>query len=684
MEKKRNFVWRIALVGLLSGLLSFIMCARLFKLEMSAPTVSVADPSSVKTTAYSYSVPAARGGIYDRYGRPLVTNTVQSDLVIDYLIYKRLPQSSAEIVSGLTEICRRFSQEWIDEFPLNADGSEFTDGGEHGKFLSDFIKNRGLDPDASASELMKKAADYYSLPSEWSPQKQRTVVGVLYTMAKQAFSNLTPYLFARDVSTELITAIAEEGYTCVRVQSSTQRVYHTTYAAHILGRLGKISSDEYDRLKDQGYGYNDTVGKDGAENAFESILRGIPGKTTAAYDPDGNIVEVLSRTDPIAGGNVLLTIDLDLQKTVEDSLASQIASMLKEAETNPSKPQDIAGAAAVVIKVDTGEILAMASYPTYDVSKFYSIYHDLASDPLSPMLNRAISGRYSPGSVFKMVTAVAGLETGVITADTVIKDTGRYTYYKDYQPTCWIYAYGVTHGDLTVKEAIRDSCNVYFYEVGRLIGIDTLSEYARSFGLGSYTGIELSGEARGYVASPEAKKQLTGAAWIGGDVLGASIGQSVHLYTPVQLCNYIATLVNGGTRYNAHLLRYSLSGDFSSVLSVTESVVENTVKMSRDTYQTVLEGMLEVTENGTASAVFKNYPIHVGGKTGSVEVSDGTANSVFCAFAPYDDPEIAVVIVVEHGGSGNAIAPVARDTFDAYFASDSSLAETEEENTIIW
>ena len=323
----------------------------------------------------------------------------------------------------------------------------------------------------------------------------------------------------------------------------------------------------------------------------------------------------------------------------------------------------------MVIDIATGDVLAEASYPTYDLSRFNELFNELNADERTPMLNRAVSGIYSPGSIFKMVTSVAGLELGIITPETVIEDTGVYRFYQDYQPSCWLYsASRMTHGDETVVTALRDSCNIFFFDVGRRIGIEQLAEYARAFGFGEYTGIELSGESRGYVASPESKRKLEGRPWVNGDTLAAAIGQSSNLFTPLQMANYIATLANGGTRYETHLLKYVCASDYSSVLSATQSVIAGRVEMSEQTYQTVMEGMSEVTENGTAAGAFKNYRIHVGGKTGSAQVSSGTANSVFAAFAPFDEPEIAVVVVVEHGGSGNRIAPIARSIFDAYFA----------------
>jgi penicillin-binding protein 2 len=551
-----------------------------------------------------------------------------------------------------------------DTLPLKINTPEYNEswsGDVKSSAFKSYLSSNNIDLEISASELFAVLRVKYNVPEEWSYSDARAVIGVRYGMDRASFSTVAPYTFATDITVELIAAIADRSaeFSGVRAETNYVRSYQTTYAAHILGRIGPIFSEEYAALKELGYSLTDKVGKDGAELAFESYLRGINGSVRLAVDADGRTVEMLSYTEPAAGSNVILTIDLELQKITEVALAAQIESMRAAALTDETKPQDVAGGAAVVIDVRTGEILSMASYPTFDISRFSELYNELAADPYTPIFNRALSGIYSPGSVFKMVTSVAGLESGVITPETIITCTGRYTYYKLYQPTCWIWASRVTHGDETVVRALRDSCNIFFYETGRRVGISTLSKYALDFGLGGYTGIELKGEAKGSVASPESKQKIAKQAWVDGDTLQAAIGQSYNMFTPLQICNYIATLCNGGTRYNCHILKYAVSGDYSAIVSATQSIFLEKVNMSDLTYKTVMEGMLEVTENGTASAVFKNYEVHVGGKTGSVQVSDGTANSVFCAFAPYDNPEIAVVVIVEHGGSGNSIAPVA-------------------------
>ena len=539
------------------------------------------------------------------------------------------------------------------------------------KRLNQFLQAQKWAETMEPAELFQKLCQRYRIDETLTAETARTIAGIRFDLETGRFSTLEPFVFLKEIPLELAICIGEraDDLPGVRAETTYQREYQTIYAAHTLGHLGLINADEYAELADQGYRSNDRVGRDGAEKAFESDLHGRAGYEKLRLTADGHVVDVLEDRPAEAGSNVMLTIDIRLQAAVERALAEQIELMVAEGVEDPEKPQDVAGGAAVVIDIATGDVLAEASYPTYDLSRFNELFNELNADERTPMLNRAVSGIYSPGSIFKMVTSVAGLELGIITPETVIEDTGVYRFYQDYQPSCWLYsASRMTHGDETVVTALRDSCNIFFFDVGRRIGIEQLAEYARAFGFGEYTGIELSGESRGYVASPESKRKLEGRPWVNGDTLAAAIGQSSNLFTPLQMANYIATLANGGTRYETHLLKYVCASDYSSVLSATQSVIAGRVEMSEQTYQTVMEGMSEVTENGTAAGAFKNYRIHVGGKTGSAQVSSGTANSVFAAFAPFDEPEIAVVVVVEHGGSGNRIAPIARSIFDAYFA----------------
>ncbi len=674
MTDNKTPLWRTALVGIFAVLLSLVMLIRLLRLELSAP-IGDSKEQSVWTKAYSYTTSALRGEILDRYGRTLVSNEITWQVCFDYLLWQKSTQN--QTLLALHKFCGERGYTYTDKLPLALTEPEYTtdrSGTDSlDKGLNSFLKARKWAEDLSPAELMEKLRAYFGVEEELSYADARLVVGLRYDLLRSSFSTVEPFVFLADVSPELISAIEEHSgeFPGVRMIADTKRVYHTPYAAHLLGRVTGIYSGEYEALAEKGYKLTDRIGRDGVEQAFEEALRGIAGRTEVRIDSEGRVVEVVSEKPAQAGSNVVLTLDIRLQEVAERALAEQIAVMNAEAIENPSNPQDIGGGVAVVVDVNTGGVLASASYPTYDITKFSALYNQLLNDPLTPMLNRAIGGTYAPGSTFKMITSVAGLETGAVTPETVIADTGKYDFYEDYQPSCWIYSSSngiVTHGDETLVGALRDSCNVYYYEVGRRVGIDVLAAYAKGFGLGQYTGIELPGERKGYVASPESKLALHRQAWVSGDTLSAAIGQSDNLFTPLQMANYLATLCNGGTRYESHLLKAIYSWDYGAVVSASQSVIADRVQMSPLTYATVMEGMSEVTENGTAAGVFANYDVHVGGKTGSAQVSSGTANGVFCAFAPFEAPEIAVVVIVEHAGSGNKIAPIALKIFQAYFA----------------
>ena len=388
---------------------------------------------------------------------------------------------------------------------------------------------------------------------------------------------------------------------------------------------------------------------------------------------------MLNDTEAIPGNYLILTIDSDLQRVTEESLAKNIESIRNSSGTKAKNGADCNAGAAVVIDVKTGDTLALASCPTYDMSRFDEDYSELIENDAKPMWNRAVSGLYSPGSTFKPLTAIAALETNNLEVNEIIEDKGVYKFYADYQPTCWIWnEYKMTHGRQNVSAALENSCNFFFYEVGRRLGIDTLGKYAAMFGLGESTGIELSEETAGHMASPEYKKQVvqnvTSQDWYGGDTLQAAIGQSYSLFTPIQLANYAATIANGGTRYKVNLIKSIRSSVDGSVVKEFEPEIIENVNMDEDVLNAVNQGMKRVADEGSASEVFSNYGVQVGGKTGTAQVGGGSNNAVFIAYAPFDNPQIAVSVVLEHGVRGTNAAQVAKDIFDAYF----KLAQTEQ------
>ena len=517
------------------------------------------------------------------------------------------------------------------------------------------------------------------------PEDARAVAGVLYELYLRSTGvyQANEYVFAQEVDIDFISRVKEQSLPGVVIEATTVRQYHTPYAAHLLGRVTPIFPEEveyYTSLDEDGdgvpdYSLNDTVGRDGVEQAFESYLRGDPGMRTVERNAEGKIVSETWLEEPEPGGNVVLTLDIGLQGYVEQVLAASVPAIDVEEETG--------GAACVVLDVDTAEVLTCASYPTYDITRYNADYNQYASDPTMPLLNRALQGLYAPGSTFKMVTAVAGLETGIIEPDTEIEDLGRYTYWSSPQPMCWIYwQRGTTHGWINVSEAIEVSCNYFFYEVGREVGIDVLVDYATRFGLGQYTGIELF-EEKGVMASPEFTESL-GGTWYEGSVLSVAIGQESSQFTPVQLANYIATLVNGGTRNAVHLLKEVKSGDFSQVEYTYEPQVLGTIEIETENLQAVKAGMLALTTQGSVSQHFRDLPFQAGGKTGSAQVDDQTdANAIFVCFAPYDDPEVALALVVERGGSGSELGAMAADILSYYFSVQETRDEAPQENTLV-
>ena len=518
-----------------------------------------------------------------------------------------------------------------------------------------------------------------------NPEDARAVAGVLYELYLRSTGvyQANEYVFAQEVDIDFISRVKEQSLPGVVIEATTVRQYHTPYAAHLLGRVTPIFPEEveyYTSLDEDGdgvpdYSLNDTVGRDGVEQAFESYLRGDPGMRTVERNTEGKIVSETWLEEPEPGGNVVLTLDIGLQGYVEQVLAASVPAIDVEEETG--------GAACVVLDVDTAEVLTCASYPSYDITRYNADYNQYASDPTKPLLNRALQGLYAPGSTFKMVTAVAGLETGIIEPDTEIEDLGRYTYWSSPQPMCWIYwQRGTTHGWNNVSEAIEVSCNYFFYEVGREVGIDVLVDYATRFGLGQYTGIELY-EEKGVMASPEFTESL-GGTWYEGSVLSVAIGQESSQFTPVQLANYIATLVNGGTRNAVHLLKEVKSGDFSQVEYTYEPQVLGTIEIETENLQAVKAGMLALTTQGSVSQHFRDLPFQAGGKTGSAQVDDQTdANAIFVCFAPYDDPEVALALVVERGGSGSELGAMAADILSYYFSVQETRDEAPQENTLV-
>ena len=686
MERITRF--RIGVVLLLLLLVMGFYATKLYQLQVVETGGQPSDNMTTFTTLTR--VKAARGDLTDRNGNVLVGSRASYDLVINHFVLNNSDNRNNYIYQLVT-LAKSMGVTWNDHFPMTAetpytytiDSYSSTWRGYFQKYMGDME----IDSDISAPRLLERLRKYYRLPDDWSDEEARAVIGIRYELRLRGLAEELPnYVFLEDASDDVRFAMLELNVPGMQVEASVEREYYTEYAAHILGYTGKMTPEQWETYQDKGYSMDADVGQAGLEEALEEYLHGTDGQRIDVVTVDGTIIKSYYTVEPKAGDNVELTIDLRLQMAAEDALAERIAVL--KAKDEGTTGQDVKGAAAVAIDTNTGEVLACASYPTYDRTTIYSdneAYNAALNDPLKPFYNRALLGQYAPGSTFKMVTAVGGLEEDIIEPSTEIRDTGRYMYYApSYTPMCWYYRqYGGTHGNENVSEAIRDSCNIFFYDVGRRLGIDRLDQYARMFGLGESTGIELK-ENTGMVAGPDASKRLE-QTWYEGQTLAAAIGQDNNQFTPLQLANYIATLVNGGTHYSAHLLKSVKSYDYSEVLYEREPEVLDTIEIAPENLNAVLEGMrLVAAEGGTTYRFFKDLPVTVGAKTGSAQVSSTTeSNAVFVCFAPYEDPEIALAVVVEKGGSGMELAAIAADVLEYYFSTGTGLEAAAKENTLL-
>jgi penicillin-binding protein 2 len=680
MEGKKLAIRTGVLIALLVVMLAAFGC--LLYYYQVANKLDESTTAAINTQVSQVTVPAARGLITDRNGTVLVGNRTQYDVTLNYEQMGSKAEQGTQ-VCALLAVCRAQNVEWTDtELPISKtepytftseDIYTYTDdsGATKDTRLGRLCEAMKWQRSSDAGELVAQMKETFGL-TDVSETEARDALGVLYSCWLRRSEILwTDYTFATDVDINFISIIKEGDFDWVKIDSSAQRRVETSFAAHLLGQVGRITAENWDtgeNYKEQGYSIDATVGLSGAEYAFESYLRGTDGTKSITTDKDGNVISEEDVVPAVAGSTVALTLDMDLQSAAEDALATYV----------PELNDGAGGGAAVVVSVADSGVLASASWPTFDAQ---TLEYDDAVERLSPLFNRALQGTYSPGSTYKMVTATAGLETGVITPTTKIQDTGVMDYYGT-QFRCWLYRQsGATHGMETVSDALRDSCNIFFYQVGIDVGIETLTQYAQSYGLGVSSGIELT-ESTGINAGPEYSESV-GQTWYAGNTLSAAIGQSDNQFTPLQLANYVATLVRGGTRYAAHLLSHVTAAD--GTVTEYEPQVLSTVELSQRNLDAIKQGMLEVVQSTTTVAeAFRNLNAHgiqVGAKTGSAQVSgQENANGLFVCFAPYDDPQVAVCVAVEKGGSGAATAKIAASILEQYFGI-STETETTQENT---
>ena len=657
---------------------------------------------SNEITTTTRTVTAARGNILDRYGRVLVSNKECYNLQIDTdkLFANEDPNA---VILELVKMVQGFGDSYTDDLPISTEPPfEYNENmtAIQRTMLNAYFKRQELDENSTAVELMSYMRTRYDIDNSYTAEEMRIIAGVRYSINVRYAVNTADYIFVEDASMGLISSIMEQKLAGIEVDRAYVREYSTEYAAHILGYTGLMTQEEYERYSLLNYANDAMVGKDGIEYAFESYLHGKDGEVEETRNAAGTILATEYIVEPEPGNHIYLTIDSVLQEQTERILASGVESLKKtyaqaRAEAagrgepyDPEFKDEITGAAAVVVDVRTGEPLAMASWPTYDVSTVVENYAELLETPNAPLFNRALMGAYAPGSTFKPCTAIAALTKGIINTEKKVKCEGVFTKYAadGYAPECWIWAEGYTHPEENVTTAIRDSCNYFFYTIGNDLGVDDMGEFAHNFGLGVPTGIELV-ETTGNMSNRANHSDYTGTEWRIGDTLQAAIGQSDSVFSPIQMAEYCATIANGGTRYSASILKAIRNYDYTEKLYEREPEVLSTVETADYNWAAVHEGMwLVLNDYINEKNVLEWYDcaLKVAGKTGTAQKGENIQNDgLFMCYAPYDDPEVAISVAVERGGSGTSVQFIARQIMDAYITIRGYSDTSEEEMCLL-
>ncbi len=677
----------VALVVLMVGVFAF----KLYDVQVTEAAKVSGTPSNSFT--YYTRVKAARGEILDCNGNVLVGNRASFNLVlVNDVIYSA--NGTNEHLRRLTNLCAELGLEYTDHLPVTTEKPyEYTQdrySGTWSGYYKDFLLARDWDSDISAPQLIRRLRERYHIPEDWTEEEARRVISVRYELDLRYCTSLPIYVLLEDVDASALAALTDLNVPGLNVETSTVREYHTGYAAHILGRTGPMNADEYKKYKEYGYEMDAYVGKDGLEQAFELELHGTDGLRKTTISADGTVLEEGYVVEPIAGNNVELTIDINLQRIAEEETEKLILDLHENGVGSFVSGKDAEGGAVVVMRIKTGEILACASYPTFDLSTYSENFNTLREAEGSPLFNRALQGAYPPGSTFKMVTTIAAIDSGIIDRNFTVEDKGIYRRFEDvgYLPRCMLYTTShLTHGTINAMEALAVSCNYYFYEIGYLTGIDQIDKVAKSLGLGESTGVELP-EETGHRANPETKKEIYSgdqSVWYSGDTVSAAIGQSEHRYTPLQLCSYTAALANHGTRYKATFLRRVISADYQELLVENQPEILSQLDISDEAFAAYSEGMrMSVTSYaGTSYRLFNDYGIAVCTKSGTAQHgSGGSDNASFVLYAPYEDPELAISVYVEKGGQGGNLGKIAKAILDAYYSETNAVDTVPAENRL--
>ena len=671
-------ILRIVILSVLFGVFILMFLFKLFDLQVLKTEYysSIAVPKTYRTQTLEMS----RGQIYDRNGNLLVSNKKIYNISIDKTTIDSDDYNT--VLLSFIEFCSKNSIELVDNLPVSnvypyTLDEEYIFDDTKVKMLKKFAKNNELEESefiSDKSALYDYLCDRYGVDETQKKQSRyRKLVGIRYDMETSDFDYLARYDIVKDIDEKTRTLVSEQLHSMhgISITTEDERYYNQgALASHILGRTSPIYAEETEEyVVGKGYDYDAVIGREGAEKAFEDYLHGFDGRLSVEIDSDNNVLGKSVTDTGRNGYSVKLTLDAGMQKAAEDALKEQI-ELARELgnDTVPENGEDCKYGSVVVMQPKTGDVLVCANYPNYDLNNYSEIFNSLVNDETRPLVNRATQGIYPPGSTFKIASAIAALCSGTITENTLVNAVGVYRKHEDYQPHCWIYDNtGGSHGYVNVKSAIEHSCNYFFYKVGDDMGIDTLTHYASLLGLGKETGIEVP-ESTGILASPE-YRDSKGLLWNPGDTLQAAIGQSDNAFTPLQLCSYMCAVVNGGTRYKATLLESVENYYTKETVFENKPEILSKISIPSDVVNVLKSAMKSVVVDGTARTVFDDYDYEVGGKTGTAQVAKGSDTALFVGFAPYDDPEIVVSVVVENGDKSTRASSVAKAVFDYYFDS---------------
>ena len=694
---------RVAALAVIAALLLSVYLYFLYQLQIVEGDKYYNRANELTKT--TRTITAARGNILDRYGRVLVSNAECYNLKIDTdkLFANEDPNA---VILELVSMVRSYGDEYTDDLPITMEPPFEYDPNMTAiqrTMLEAYYVRQGLDPNCSAVELMSYMRTRYNIDNSYSAAEMRLIAGVRYSINVRYAINTADYVFVEDASMNLISSIMENKLVGIEVKRAYIRQYSTDYAAHILGYVGLMTQEEFEKYSLLDYSTDAMVGKDGIEYAFENYLHGQDGEVEETRNAAGTILATVYTKDPVPGNHIYLTIDSVLQEQTERILGNGVEILKKNiaqkraegtarGDYNVELKDNITGASAVVVNVKDGSPLALASWPTYDVSRIIEDYQMLLEAENAPLFNRALLGTYAPGSTFKPCTAIAGLTKGIINTEKKVKCQGVYTRYaaEGYAPECWIWNVNkkehLTHPEENVTTAIRDSCNYFFYTVGNDLGVDALGDFAAAFGLGQFSGIELV-EAKGNMSNRANHQDYAGSEWRIGDTLQAAIGQSDSVFTPIQMAEYCATVANGGTRHSASIIKTIRNFDYSDKLYEREGKIMSTVETAQYNWDAVHEGMWLVLNdytNETNANIWVPCAWRCAGKTGTAQKGEGIQNDgIFMCYGPYKDPEVAIFVVVERGGAGADVQFIARQIMDAYITIRGYSDTSEPEMTLL-